>query len=438
MEDYAIKVENLHKSYRMSQGRSARYSALRDVLTERTRLFFSRLAARQHPFAALQQETFHALRDVSFEVKHGEVTGIIGRNGAGKSTLLKILSRITEPDRGQVVLNGRVTSLLEVGTGFHPELTGRENIYLSGAILGMRRREISKRFDDIAEFAGIERHLDKPVKRYSTGMYVRLGFAVAAHLETDILLIDEVLAVGDAEFQRKCLEKVKGLITSGKSVLLVSHNLGVINSFCDQCILLEQGSVQAAGKPEAVTSLYTSSLAAAYSERIEFKGPLGGRVEFLGILINNRNPLSNMVLVSPLSDLDFNVKLRVGDISRLRVTLSIYCDGIKVFTLQDQEGESTSASTIQSFYSIPAKVLRPATYFIAIGGLENDGLGDWFWRQDICSFTVLEEWADDYESINQGLVNVQARTARVLIHENKQAACSAGAAQLLEGALVRP
>ena len=420
MEDYAIKVENLHKSYRLSQGSHARYSALRDVLTERARVVFSRLAAGQNPLAsATGQETFHALRDVSFEVKHGEVTGIIGRNGAGKSTLLKILSRITEPDRGQVVLNGRVASLLEVGTGFHPELTGRENIFLSGAILGMQRREIRRRFDDIAEFAGIERHLDKPVKRYSTGMYVRLGFAVAAHLETEILLIDEVLAVGDAEFQRKCLEKVKLLITSGKSVLLVSHNLGIINSFCDHCILLEQGSVLATGKPEAVTSLYTGSLAAECQEHIVFKGPLSDRVDMLGILINNVNPLTSVVLVSPLSDLEINVKLLVGDISRLRVTLSIYCDGIKLFTLHDQQGENTSSCIIQSNYTIPAKVLRPATYFIAVGGLENDGLGDWFWRQDVCSFNVLEEWAEDYESINQGLVNVQALTNRIVIHEEK-------------------
>ncbi|MEY3368236.1 MAG: hypothetical protein RI973_1391 [Bacteroidota bacterium] len=418
MEDYAIKVENLHKSYQVSQGRSARYSALRDVLTERARLFFSRLAARQHPFAALQQETFHALRDVSFEVKHGEVTGIIGRNGAGKSTLLKILSRITEPDRGQVVLNGRVASLLEVGTGFHPELTGRENIYLSGAILGMRRREIRQRFDDIAEFAGIERHLDKPVKRYSTGMYVRLGFAVAAHLETDILLIDEVLAVGDAEFQRKCLEKVKLLITSGKSVLLVSHNLGVINSFCDQCILLEQGSVQAVGKPEKVTASYIKSLEAGHSGSIEFKGPLGNKVNLLEVLVNHMNPLANMALVSPLSAIEIKVKLNIGNTNRLRVTLSLFCDGIRIFTTHDHPGENTTTGTILSCFLIPAKVLRPATYFMAVGGLENDGLGEWFWRQDVCSFTVLEEWAEDFEAINQGLINIQARTNRSQIHDS--------------------
>jgi lipopolysaccharide transport system ATP-binding protein len=421
MEDYAIKVENLHKTYRVSQGNAARYSALRDVLTERAGVFFSRLAAGQNPFAtAVEPETFHALRNVSFEVKQGEVTGIIGRNGAGKSTLLKILSRITEPDRGQVVLNGRVASLLEVGTGFHPELTGRENVFLSGTILGMRRREIQARFDDIVEFAGIERHLDKPVKRYSTGMYVRLGFAVAAHLETEILLIDEVLAVGDAEFQRKCLEKVKMLITAGKSVLLVSHNLGIINSFCDQCILLEQGSVLATGKPEKVTSLYTRSLATEHSQRIVFKGPLSDSVDLLGISINHQNPLTCMVLVSPLSDLELSVKLQVGNINRLRITLSLYCDGVKVFTLQDRQAENTSPCILQANYTIPAKVLRPATYFIAIGGLENDGLGDWFWRQDICSFNVLEEWAEDYESINQGLVNVKALTSRTIIHENKQ------------------
>ena len=193
-------------------------------------------------------EEFWALRDISFEVKQGEVIGIIGRNGAGKSTLLKILSRITEPTRGRALLRGRVASLLEVGTGFHPELTGRENIHLNGAILGMRRAEIRRKFDEIVAFAQVEKFLDTPVKHYSSGMYVRLAFAVAAHLEPDILVVDEVLAVGDAEFQRKCLGKMEEVSRrEGRTILVVSHNMGVVTSLCTKALWIHQGSIHDCG-----------------------------------------------------------------------------------------------------------------------------------------------------------------------------------------------
>ena len=200
---------------------------------------------------------FWALKDVSFEVNQGEVLGIIGRNGAGKSTLLKILSRITEPTAGRVLLRGRVASLLEVGTGFHPELTGRENIYLNGAILGMRRAEIRRKFDEIVAFAQVEKFLDTPVKRYSSGMYVRLAFAVAAHLEPDILVVDEVLAVGDAEFQRKCLGKMEDVSRrEGRTILVVSHNMGIVTSLCSKALWIDQGSINNSGNPEAVVGHY--------------------------------------------------------------------------------------------------------------------------------------------------------------------------------------
>jgi lipopolysaccharide transport system ATP-binding protein len=204
-------------------------------------------------------EEFWALKDVSFEVKQGEVVGIIGRNGAGKSTLLKILSRITEPTEGRVTLRGRVASLLEVGTGFHPELTGRENIFLNGAILGMTKAEIKKKFDEIVAFAEVERFLDTPVKRYSSGMYVRLAFAVAAHLEPEILVVDEVLAVGDAEFQKKCLGKMKDVATGGRTVLFVSHNMGAVRNLCQQGILLEKGHLRNQGEIIKVTDSYLRS-----------------------------------------------------------------------------------------------------------------------------------------------------------------------------------
>jgi lipopolysaccharide transport system ATP-binding protein len=233
MSDAIIKVEGLGKKYIISHEGGQRYTALRDVIAKKAK----GLVKKGIELPA--KEEFWALKDVSFEIKQGEAVGIIGRNGAGKSTLLKILSRITEPTHGRIEINGRVASLLEVGTGFHPELTGRENIFLNGAILGMSRAEIRKKFDEIVDFSGIEKFLDTPVKRYSSGMYVRLAFAVAAHLEPEILVVDEVLAVGDAEFQKKCLGKMQDVSNKeGRTVLFVSHNMGAVNTLCNRALLL--------------------------------------------------------------------------------------------------------------------------------------------------------------------------------------------------------
>jgi len=207
-----------------------------------------------------ESELFWALKDINFEIKRGEVVGVIGKNGAGKSTLLKILSRITTPTEGSVTLKGNVASLLEVGTGFHPELTGRENIYLNGAILGMKRKEIAAKFDDILEFANIEKFVDTPVKRYSSGMYVRLAFSIAAHLDPDILIVDEVLAVGDVKFQKKCLGKLKDVATTGRTVLFVSHNMEAVQNLCSKCIFLENGSVKRIGPTKEIITDYMSDL----------------------------------------------------------------------------------------------------------------------------------------------------------------------------------
>jgi len=237
MPDAAIRVEGLSKRYRIGEGRS--HKTLREALTGAFRAPFRRANRSGH-------ETIWALKDVSFEVAPGEVVGVIGRNGAGKSTLLKILSRITEPTEGRIEIRGRVGSLLEVGTGFHSELTGRENIFLNGAILGMKRIEIRRRFDEIVAFAEVEKFIDTPVKHYSSGMYLRLAFAVAAHLEPEILLVDEVLAVGDAEFQKKCLGKMGDVARGGRTVLFVSHNMAAVQQLCRTGIVLEQGSVACA------------------------------------------------------------------------------------------------------------------------------------------------------------------------------------------------
>jgi lipopolysaccharide transport system ATP-binding protein len=259
MSDIAIKVEGLFKSYQIRKGlqKEGRYTALRDVLTDGAHHFFKNVRQGKNPFNEPDQtETFWALKDINFEVNQGEVLGVIGRNGAGKSTLLKILSRITEPDKGRITLNGRVSSLLEVGTGFHPELTGRENIYLCGAILGMKRAEIKKVFDEIVTFAGVEKFLEMPVKRYSSGMYVRLGFAMAAHLETEILFVDEVLAVGDVEFQKKCIEKMKSIAARGNALLFVSHNLDIVKRLCPNSILLHSGEIMFQGSSNQALEHY--------------------------------------------------------------------------------------------------------------------------------------------------------------------------------------
>lgn len=245
MGETVIKVENLSKKFIIGHQRSERYTALRDVMVNNVKGAFrkTRELIKGNTIVEGVSEDFWALKDVNFEVKQGDRVGIIGRNGAGKSTLLKILSRITEPTNGRITLNGRVASLLEVGTGFHPELTGRENIFLNGAILGMTRAEIRRKFDEIVEFAEVEKFLDTPVKRYSSGMYVRLAFSVAAHLEPEILVVDEVLAVGDAQFQKKCLGKMEDVSNNeGRTVLFVSHNMSAINDLCNKGIYLVNGT----------------------------------------------------------------------------------------------------------------------------------------------------------------------------------------------------
>jgi lipopolysaccharide transport system ATP-binding protein len=276
MSDIAIQALDLGKEYRL--GAPQRYHTLRDSIARMARAPLNLLRGRRGP----QAERFWALRGVNFEVKQGEVVGIVGRNGAGKSTLLKVLSRITEPSAGYADIYGRVGSLLEVGTGFHNELSGRDNIYLSGSILGMRRSEIRAKFDEIVAFSECERFLDTPVKRYSSGMYMRLAFAVAAHLEPEILVVDEVLAVGDAAFQKKCLGKMQDVAGHGRTVLFVSHNMAAVQSLCTRAILLEQGRVAAQGPTDDVIRRYLQAGEdlgdVPLGERKDRKGDGGARV----------------------------------------------------------------------------------------------------------------------------------------------------------------
>lgn len=266
--DKVIQVEKLGKRYSISHKKKEKYLSIRDTIADGIKSVGTKL---RNPTKRLskQHEDFWALKDISFDVERGDRIGIIGRNGAGKSTLLKILSQITEPTAGRITLRGRVASLLEVGTGFHPELTGRENIYLNGAILGMSKAEIRRKFDEIVAFAEVENFLDTPVKRYSSGMYVRLAFAVAAHLETEILVVDEVLAVGDAQFQKKCLGKM-GEVSAAKerTVLFVSHNMAAVQSLCDRIIWLNHGELIKDGSPADVIPQYLKNSSAASNERI--------------------------------------------------------------------------------------------------------------------------------------------------------------------------
>ena len=290
-KDTIIRVEGLGKRYTLGAQSNERYTTLRDAVTSSARGLLRRQPRIKDQGAP--STDFWALNDVSFEVKRGEVVGIIGRNGAGKSTLLKILSRITEPTKGSISLKGRVASLLEVGTGFHPELTGRENIFLNGAILGMHRAEIRAKFDEIVAFAEVEKFLDTPVKRYSSGMYVRLAFAVAAHLEPEILVVDEVLAVGDVEFQKKCLGKMESVAKGGgRTVLFVSHNMGAVNTLCQRVIYLVSGAVKEVGPTPQVISNYYKALQSR--EQVDLKtlrlSGFGKEVWFTDIRLDTHHP----------------------------------------------------------------------------------------------------------------------------------------------------
>jgi len=377
MSEIAIRAEKLSKQYTISIG-SRRHDTLRDQIVEGLKAL-----ARRNGHPRPRRETFWALQDVSFEVKRGEVMGIIGPNGSGKSTLLKVLSRITEPTTGQAEIHGRVGSLLEVGTGFHQELTGRENIYLNGAILGMKKAEIDRKFDEILAFAGVERFIDTPVKRYSSGMYVRLAFSVAAHLEPEILLVDEVLAVGDAAFQRKCLGKLRDVTAQGRTVVFVSHNMAVVRNLCSRALLLQSGQVRAAGETEHVVQRY---LEAAYDHQTT-PLPLSERTDRLGsgtVRIVSFNAHS---YEGELPRTGAGIELEVRYVALEKETIGKLFLAIRV---KDVLGNSvfgcSTAMTNSDFFDAPPKgriscrldhlPLVPGRYWIDLKMLDTDNLAD--------------------------------------------------------------
>src|SRR5581483_8775041 len=375
-DDIVIRAEGLGKKYTIGhQSKRERYTALRDVMARGARNLWRKtadLARGRAVVAGDRVEEFWALKDVSFEVRRGEVLGIIGRNGAGKSTLLKILSRITEPSEGRVTIKGRVASLLEVGTGFHPELTGRENIYLNGAILGMTRAEIRRKFDEIVDFAGVEKFLDTPVKRYSSGMYVRLAFAVAAHLEPEILVIDEVLAVGDAEFQKKCLGKMGEVAGGGRTVLFVSHHMGSVARLCSRVVALGNGRIIRSGMPDETIWHYLHAGSEICRRRlsirscehpftlheVEILDTEGASVSVLG----NNQPF-RVRLIYELS----------APIYQLRVGFRLHAaDGTVVLTSTDWDcrgGENGARrpGTYVSCVELPAGLLNRGHYYVGVG-----------------------------------------------------------------------
>ncbi len=323
--DVAVSVRGLSKSYSIARN-AEKHSTLGEMLMHKLK----------NPFAKAERETFWALNDINFDIQKGDVVGIIGRNGAGKSTLLKILSRITEPTKGKIDLYGRVGSLLEVGTGFHPELTGRENIFLNGAILGMSKGEIARQFDAIVDFSGTEQFLDTPVKRYSSGMYVRLAFAVAAHLNPEILIVDEVLAVGDADFQKKCLGKMHDVANSGRTVLFVSHNMTAVQNLCKKCLFLQAGVVVCYANTQEALASYAASSKVGTEQKIAARTDRTGTGEIkctdLRLLNAVKQSLRAVETNEPFYvEVSFESKMRLQDV-KISVDVDT-ADGIRLTTL---------------------------------------------------------------------------------------------------------
>jgi lipopolysaccharide transport system ATP-binding protein len=360
-ESPVVAVRGVGKKYMIRHDRTAP-TTLGEAVARRLR----------HPFWKLEREEFWALRDVSFDVRRGEVLGLIGRNGAGKSTLLKVLSRITEMTEGEVVLDGRVGSLLEVGTGFNQELSGRENIFLNGAILGMTRVEIRDQFDAIVEFSGVERFLDTPVKHYSSGMYVRLAFAVAAHLRSEVLIVDEVLAVGDQEFQRKCLGKMRDVATGGRTVLLVSHNMSAITSLCSRAVMLEGGRAVFTGEADAAVARYATSYSSTLVGDLRQRRDRSGSGEVRSLSVSIRDARGHALgSVRPLEPFEIVVEYEATrKVPNLAASIDVeQLDGTRIATLYSAFHDQTfSVSTGRGALvcRITGLPLRPDTYSLNV------------------------------------------------------------------------
>jgi lipopolysaccharide transport system ATP-binding protein len=389
MNQPIIRIKNLSKRYKITHQQGG-YVALRDVITN--------IAKRPFRFAKDKakiiigkgkKEEFWALKNINLDIQKGEIIGVIGRNGAGKSTLLKILSEITAPTEGEIEINGTVASLLEVGTGFHPELTGRENIFLNGAILGMSKEEIIKKFDQIVEFSGVQKFLDTPVKRYSTGMSVRLAFSVTAHLDPDILLVDEVLAVGDAEFQKKCMGKMDEVTkTAGRTILFVSHNMEAIARLCTRCILLENGEITKVGPTTEVLQTYLDSSPLVQNEhymksRRDRKGD--GNVKITTVHIENeKNEIINEIIPGGYYSFYLGYEAKNGfDIKNMNIAIDLFDDSAKSITFLNSGQVNQDPKNPPNKGMIKCKIKDPfplsdGVYRVAVGLIANNQVQDYF------------------------------------------------------------
>ncbi len=383
-----LEIQNISKQFRIQHERHA-YLSLRDSLSS---IFKS---------GPVTNEDFYALRDISFAVNHGESIGIIGKNGAGKSTLLKILSRITPPSKGKIICRGRIASLLEVGTGFHPELSGRENIFLNGSILGMKRKEIIGKFDEIVAFSGIEKFLDTPLKHYSSGMQLRLAFSVAAFLEPEILVIDEVLAVGDAEFQKKCIGKMEDVSKSGRTVLFVSHNLGAVKQLCSKAVCLEQGQIKEMGASEQVINNYLNTSGESKS-KIEFSNQKTNFITLESIELMNA--------VEKSFSLKFDDPLKIKLVFRANQKLQNMMVGIgmttldytPVFTVRINQNLNLEQDDKFETTTIIPHNLRAGIYLISIG-MANGNLV-YYYNMNAAQLEILNYGTTKYNDIDHGLI----------------------------------
>ncbi len=405
MTDIAIRVENLSKQFRI--GATQNNKNLREALKDSLKAPFRRAGQLLHLKAAGEAEldrTIWALKDVSFEVKRGDLLGIIGRNGSGKSTLLKILSRITEPTTGMAQIRGRIRSLLEVGTGFHPELTGRENIYLNGAILGMKRAEIRQKFDEIVAFSEVEKFIDTPVKHYSSGMYLRLAFAVAAHLESEILIVDEVLAVGDGRFQRKCLNKMQEVGEQGRTVLFVSHSMPAVTRLCRRALLLNEGKLVAEGQAHTIVRTYLSgSTDSSTGERIWMtpqQMPGGEVARLCAVRLKTEDAqIGNTVAINKSMEIEMEYDVLKPGYALLPHFQLVNEEGVLVFKALDVDPNWRKRSRpVGHFVSralIPGNLLQEGMHFVWVALITLEPMIVQFFEPDVVAFQVIESTAGE-------------------------------------------
>ena len=373
----ALKAENLSKQYRLGQVGTG-------TLSHDINRLWHQIRGKEDPYLKIGEtndrtskgdsEYVWSLRDINFEIEQGDAVGIVGRNGAGKSTLLKLLSKVTKPTTGRILTNGRIASLLEVGTGFHPEMTGRENVFLNGAILGMTRKEINRKFDEIVDFSGVERYIDTPVKRYSSGMYVRLAFAVAAHLESEILIVDEVLAVGDAEFQKKCLGKM-GDVTKGegRTVLFVSHNMDAVKKLCDKGIFLDKGSVKYSGNINKTISMYNQYL--FENKTIDYTNDDNKKEKVSRVFISDENGIKKNSISSFDGDYFLNITLQAENFSNVEFGCTIFTeDGEALISSEILSDLSAVDGVCNAKIRLPHNLLTEGNYYLE-GAMWRKGVG---------------------------------------------------------------